>query len=107
MQHPTVAEPMIHLNPLFWGPVKPLLATELAAEDAPIVLTGILLSLVVIYITSKRLLDWDCHYRQGGDGVGGFRSIGHQPTGDRLWHDSSGRGGTRLCRDRYRQRGSG
>ena len=53
MQHPTLAEPMIHLNPLFSGLAMPLLATELAAEDAPIVLTGVLLSLVVIYITSK------------------------------------------------------
>ena len=31
----------------------PLMATEQAAENAPVVLTGVLLSLVVIYITSK------------------------------------------------------
>lgn len=37
------------LNSLF----MPLMATEQAAENAPVVLTGVLLSLVVIYITSK------------------------------------------------------
>jgi Kef-type K+ transport system membrane component KefB len=37
----------------FASPLIPLMATELAAENAPVVLTGVLLSLVVIYITSK------------------------------------------------------
>jgi Kef-type K+ transport system membrane component KefB len=38
---------------LLTAPSMPLMATELAAENAAVVLTGLLLSLVVIYITSK------------------------------------------------------
>ncbi|NEP15143.1 MAG: cation:proton antiporter, partial [Symploca sp. SIO2C1] len=34
-------------------PIPPLLATATEAEYSPIVLTGVLLTLVVIYITSK------------------------------------------------------
>jgi Kef-type K+ transport system membrane component KefB len=44
---------MIPLQNILASPLTPLMATELAAENAPVVLTGVLLSLVVIYITSK------------------------------------------------------
>lgn len=44
---------MLGLSTLFTAPSLTLLATETSAENAPVVLTGVLLSLVVVYLASK------------------------------------------------------